>query len=132
MKWGRYHLPIPKKRHGILLQSSATCFVCLLQFIVAPELIRILAFNQKGQPWHCKGIPNDIGYLKITHCADTTLFNVWYLSADSQESLLRDYTAQQQRLQRPLLPITIFSDRAFAEKLKQTAADVRTALDARR
>jgi hypothetical protein len=85
--------------------SYSTCFIVLLQFIVAPELKRIVAFNQEGQPWLCSDIPNAVGHLKITHCADNTVLDVWYLSTDTQESLLLLYAAQQLRLQQPLLNI---------------------------
>ncbi len=124
-KWGTYALPMPRQRHGLHLQSYTTCFIVLFQFIVAPELKRVLAFGQEGHPWRCTEIANALGYLKITHCPDNTMLDVWYLSVDTQEYLLPRYAAQQQRLQRPLLPIIIFPERAWGEKKKQTAISVR-------
>jgi hypothetical protein len=101
-KWGRYASPMPKEKQGKKLQSSTSCFIVFLLFLMAPRLKRIPAFNKGGNPWYCPDIANAIGYQKITHCADNTLLDVWYLSAESQQDLLALYVAQQQLLGRPL------------------------------
>ncbi len=128
MEWGRYTMPMPKERHGHRFVSMTSCFLVFLMFLVAPGLKRLPAFNQDGHPWHIAAVSHKLGFLKITHCADNTLLDVWYRCAKSQTELLGRYLAQQQRLQQPMSLIEVFPARAWQEKVKQAGVAARPQL----
>jgi hypothetical protein len=125
-KWGIYTVPMPRERRGYQLESLTSCFIVLQMFLVAPKVTRFPAFNQKAHPWKNQLVPRGYGYLKITHCSDTTVLDVWYMCARSQTDLLSRYVIQQQRLQLPIPHIVVLPARAWQEKVKLTGVAVRT------
>jgi hypothetical protein len=125
--WGTYAMPMPKDRRGYRLISQGTCFIVLLQFLVAPELTRILTFNCGASPWHIHQLkPEFEGFLKVTHSSDDQeVFKIWYRTFESQEELLEQYVKQQNDLKRPIMKIVLCRDRTYAEKKLLSKVDAR-------
>ena len=95
--WIRYRLPPPAgvqyRDHAGRKILGKTCLICLAQFLVAPELRCIAAFNEAGTAWGC---PNPLpGSLCVTYLVDVEVLLLLAANRERQEELRREFIQQE-------------------------------------
>ena len=88
--WVTYNLPPPEGVHP--KTSYTTCSICLSQFLVAPDLKFIAAFNRAGSAW---GEPNPApGTLTVSYLENGDLIHL-SASPEDQKQLRLEFAEQE-------------------------------------
>ena len=98
--WHEYGLPKPAYLTSTTM-AQTTCLICLIQFVVAPDLMKIAAFNHDATAW---GQPNGgegPGALHITFLPGEDESDLLHISSphDLQSSLRTEFVEQELRRQ---------------------------------
>jgi hypothetical protein len=94
--WHEYGLPKPAYLTSTTM-AQTTCLICLIQFVVAPDLMKIVAFNHDATAW---GQPNGgegPGALHITFLPGEDESDLLHISSplDLQSSLRTEFVEQE-------------------------------------
>ncbi len=99
--WNEYRIPKPAYLTSVhpTKMAQKTCLICFIQFIVAPDLMRIVAFNHDATAW---GHPNDgagPGVLYITFLPGKDESELLHISSprELQATMRLEFVEQQLR-----------------------------------
>jgi hypothetical protein len=97
--WHEYGLPKPAYLTSTNM-SQRTCLICLIQFVVAPDLMKIVAFNHDATAWGQLNGGEGPGALYITFLPSEDESDLLHISSpqDLQSSLRTDTFQRQEHL----------------------------------
>jgi hypothetical protein len=95
--WHEYGLPKPAYLTSTNM-SQRTCLICLIQFVVAPDLMKIVAFNHDATAWGQLNGGEGPGALYITFLPGEDESDLLHISSphDLQSSLRTDTFQRQE------------------------------------
>ena len=92
--WVRYSLPPP---FYLTAEPKQTCLICLIVFVVAPDLVTFNAFNQTGSAWGL-GPKGQSGSLCITYLPGGEVLLLSTSPHELQTALRAEFIKQQRLL----------------------------------
>ena len=78
--WHTYGLPKPAYLTSTRI-AKQTCLICLIQFVVAPDLMNIVAFNHDADAWENPNGGEGPGVLYITFLPDNDGSDLLHISS---------------------------------------------------